>query len=51
MFLKLFRLSQKAVQFTKMFSLVADTVQYFHDEGVKRGVFTDDKTEINKNAD
>lgn len=43
MFLKIFKLSQKAVQFTKMFSLVADTMQYFHDEGIKRGVFTDSK--------
>ncbi len=50
MFLKLFRLSQKAVHFTKLFSLVADTFQFFHDEGIKRGVFTESK-QIEKNVD
>lgn len=41
MFPKIFFITQKAVTATKFLSLIADTVKFFHDQGVERGLFSD----------
>lgn len=39
---KLYQITQKAVKISKLASLITDTIKYFHDQGVSRGVFGND---------
>lgn len=39
----IFKLVKKGVQMAILLSLIADTLKYFHDEGLKRGLFVDEK--------
>lgn len=36
---KLYQLTQKAVKISKLANLITDTIKYFHEQGVERGVF------------
>ncbi len=42
---KILSLTKKAVKYTKFLSLIADTVKYFHDQGIERGLFSEQTNE------
>lgn len=44
MLLKIFSITKKAVNISKFLSLVADTIKYFHEQGIERGLFAETET-------
>ena len=43
---KVFTITQKAVKISKFLSLIADTVKYFHEQGLERGLFGSENPDI-----
>lgn len=46
--INVFGLAKKAVKYAAMGGLIVDTVKFFHDTGVERGIFKDEDLTVTK---